>query len=417
LLRKNKKIERGISVLVNRRPNKIEDNSDLEEISNLVSSVGCEIAESLIFNIPNRRPFLGKGQLEKIQRLSKTIKADFVVFSESLNLRNILNIEKYVTCKVIDRTNLILDLFSQNARTAESKIQVERAQLSYTLPRLTRMWTHLSRQSGGIGVRGPGETQLESDKRQIWKRISFLEKKLKNIEKLSSERRKSRKNLIKIALVGYTNAGKSTFMNLATDANVLSEDRLFSTLDSTTKVFKILNQKVLLSDTVGFIKNLPPGLVASFRSTLAELNEADIIWHVVDSSRPDIEDQIKVTNEILGDLGVLDKQRWYLFNKTDLLSKDSKNGLAERENFYQISSINKTGIERLFKDLEKWIIQRSLKMKVFIPFCRQDMISKIYSEGYVLKEEAQEEGVFYTVIIPKNLLNYFKENDLALEKK
>ncbi len=417
MLQKNKKIERGISVLVNRRPNKIEDNSDLEEISNLVSSVGCEIVESLIFNIPNRRPFLGKGQLEKVESLSKFLKADFVVFSESLNLRNILNIEKYVTCKVIDRTNLILDLFSQNARTSESKIQVERAQLSYTLPRLTRMWTHLSRQSGGIGVRGPGETQLESDKREIWKRISFLEKKLKNIEKLSSERRKSRKSLIKIALVGYTNAGKSTFMNLITNANVLSEDRLFSTLDSTTKVFKIINQKVLLSDTVGFIKNLPPGLVASFRSTLAELNEADLIWHIVDSSRSDIKEQVKVTNEILEDLGVSDREMWYLFNKSDLLKKGPENDMLKKENSYEISSIKETGIKRLFEDLEKWIVQRSLRMKVFIPFDRQDLISKIYSRGHVLKEKVEEKGVFYTVIIPKNLLNYFKENDLALEKK
>tara|TARA_B100000029_G_scaffold514261_1_gene616403 strand:+ start:1680 stop:2933 length:1254 start_codon:yes stop_codon:yes gene_type:complete len=417
LLRKNTKIERGISVLVNRRPNKVEDNSDLEEISNLVSSVGCEIVESLIFNIPNKRPFLGKGQLEKIQNLANSIKADFVVFSESLNLRNILSIEKYVSCKVIDRTKLILDLFSQNARTAESKIQVERAQLSYTLPRLTRMWTHLSRQSGGIGVRGPGETQLESDKRQIWKRISFLDGKLKNIEKLSSERRKSRKDLVKIALVGYTNAGKSTFMNLATSANVLSEDRLFSTLDSTTKVFKILNQKILLSDTVGFIKNLPPGLVASFRSTLAELNEADLIWHVVDSSRCDIEEQVHVTNEILGDLGVLEKERWYLFNKIDLIEERRRNEFIKKENYYAISSMKKKGLKKLFSDLEKWVISRSAKIKIFIPFNRQDLISQIYSQGHVLKEQVKQDGVFYTIIIPKNLLNYFKENDLALEKK
>ncbi len=417
MLRKNTKIERGISVLVNRRPNKVEDNSDLEEISNLVSSVGCEIVESLIFNIPNKRPFLGKGQLEKIQNLANSIKADFVVFSESLNLRNILSIEKYVSCKVIDRTKLILDLFSQNARTAESKIQVERAQLSYTLPRLTRMWTHLSRQSGGIGVRGPGETQLESDKRQIWKRISFLDGKLKNIEKLSSERRKSRKDLVKIALVGYTNAGKSTFMNLATSANVLSEDRLFSTLDSTTKVFKILNQKILLSDTVGFIKNLPPGLVASFRSTLAELNEADLIWHVVDSSRCDIEEQVHVTNEILGDLGVLEKERWYLFNKIDLIEERRRNEFIKKENYYAISSMKKKGLKKLFSDLEKWVISRSAKIKIFIPFNRQDLISQIYSQGHVLKEQVKQDGVFYTIIIPKNLLNYFKENDLALEKK
>ena len=417
MLRKNTKIERGISVLVNRRPNKVEDNSDLEEISNLVSSVGCEIVESLIFNIPNKRPFLGKGQLEKIQNLANSIKADFVVFSESLNLRNILSIEKYVSCKVIDRTKLILDLFSQNARTAESKIQVERAQLSYTLPRLTRMWTHLSRQSGGIGVRGPGETQLESDKRQIWKRISFLDGKLKNIEKLSSERRKSRKDLVKIALVGYTNAGKSTFMNLATSANVLSEDRLFSTLDSTTKVFKILNQKILLSDTVGFIKNLPPGLVASFRSTLAELNEADLIWHVVDSSRCDIEEQVHVTNEILGDLGVLEKERWYLFNKIDLIQERRRNEFIKKENYYAISSMKKKGLKKLFSDLEKWVISRSAKIKIFIPFNRQDLISQIYSQGHVLKEQVKQDGVFYTIIIPKNLLNYFKENDLALEKK
>ncbi len=417
MFNKNKKIERGISVLVNRRPNKLEGSVEIEEISNLVSSVGGEVVESLIFNIPNKRPFLGKGQLQKIQRLAKSSNCDFVVFSESLNLRNILNIEKYVTCKVIDRTKLILDLFSQNARTAESKIQVERAQLSYTLPRLTRMWTHLSRQAGGIGVRGPGETQLESDKRQIRKRISILDKKLKNIEKLGVERRKSRKNLIKVALVGYTNAGKSTFMNLATSAGVLSEDRLFSTLDSTSKIFKILNQKVLLSDTVGFIKNLPPSLIASFRSTLSELNEADLIWHVVDSSRDDIESQIQVTNQILEDLNVSNKEKWYLFNKVDLVRDDLMLKFTESENVYCMSAKTKFGLSQIFDDLQKWIMKKLKKIRIFVPFDRDDLFKIIHAEGYILDQKLKNDGMVYTIIIPENLLNYFKQYVLALEKK
>tara|TARA_A100001037_G_scaffold132793_1_gene120456 strand:- start:704 stop:1957 length:1254 start_codon:yes stop_codon:yes gene_type:complete len=417
LFNKNKKIERGISVLVNRRPNKIEGNLEIEEISNLVNSVGGEIVESLIFNIPNKRPFLGKGQLQKIQRLAKSSNSDFVVFSESLNLRNILSIEKYVTCKVIDRTKLILDLFSQNARTAESKIQVERAQLSYTLPRLTRMWTHLSRQAGGIGVRGPGETQLESDKRQIRKRISVLDKKLTNIEKLGVERRKSRKNLIKVALVGYTNAGKSTFMNLATSAGVLSEDRLFSTLDSTSKIFKILNQKILLSDTVGFIKNLPPSLVASFRSTLSELNEADLIWHVVDSSREDIQSQIQVTNQILEDLNVSNKEKWYLLNKVDLVKDDSILKIIKGDNVHYMSAKTKYGLSQIFDNLEKWIMNRLERIRVFVPFDRDDLFKIIHAECYILDQELKNDGMVYTIVISENLLSYFKNYVLALEKR
>ena len=244
-----------------------------------------------------------------------------------------------------------------------------------------------------------------------------MDKKLKNIEKLGVERRKSRKNLIKVALVGYTNAGKSTFMNLATSAGVLSEDRLFSTLDSTSKIFKILNQKVLLSDTVGFIKNLPPSLIASFRSTLSELNEADLIWHVVDSSRDDIESQIQVTNQILEDLNVSNKEKWYLFNKVDLVRDDLMLKFTESENVYCMSAKTKFGLSQIFDDLQKWIMKKLKKIRIFVPFDRDDLFKIIHAEGYILDQKLKNDGMVYTIIIPENLLNYFKQYVLALEKK
>src|SRR5690606_17683212 len=239
------------------------------------------------------------------------------------------NIEKYFEIKVLDRSNLILDIFAKHAKTAQAKTQVELAQLQYLLPRLTRMWTHLERQKGGIGMRGPGETQIESDRRMILNKISLLKERLKNIDKQNETQRKNRGQLIRVSLVGYTNVGKCTIMNMISKSEVFAENKLFATLDTTVRKVVIDNIPFLLSDTVGFIRKLPHHLIECFKSTLDEVREADILIHVVDISHPNFEDQIYTVNETLKDLGTLDKPTITVFNKIDAYQSEQPQEITE----------------------------------------------------------------------------------------
>ena len=260
---------------------------------------------------------MGSGKLDEIKEYIKAEEIDMVVFDDELSPSQLRNIEKYFEIKVLDRSNLILDIFAKHAKTAQAKTQVELAQLQYLLPRLTRMWTHLERQRGGIGMRGPGESQIESDRRMILNKISLFKERLKQIDKQNETQRKNRGDMIRVALVGYTNVGKSTIMNMISKSDVLIENKLFATLDTTVRKVVIDNLPFLLSDTVGFIRKLPHHLVECFKSTLDEVREADVLIHVVDISHPYFEDHIRAVNETLKDIGAVDKPTITVFNKID----------------------------------------------------------------------------------------------------
>lgn len=267
---------------------------------------------------PDSRTFVGKGKLEEIKNYCAGKNIDLIIFDDELTGSQIINIEKEIGVKTIDRSDLILDIFARRARTAQAKTQVELAQYQYLLPRLKGMWKHLERQGGGIGTRGPGETEIETDRRIVKDKISLLRKKLEEIDKQSFTQRKERGELIRVALVGYTNVGKSTIMNILSKSDVFAENKLFATLDTTTRKVVFENTPFLLSDTVGFIRKLPHHLVESFKSTLDEVREADILLHVVDISHPQHEEQIAVVNKTLQELGAAEKPMLTIFNKMDL---------------------------------------------------------------------------------------------------
>jgi len=298
----------------------------LEELAFLVDTAGGIALKKFIQKLeyPDPRTYVGSGKLAEIQEWIESHKVDMVVFDDELTPSQIRNIERQLKCRIIDRSNLILDIFAKRAKTANSKTQVELAQYEYLLPRLTRRWTHLEKQRGGIGLRGPGEQEIETDRRHIRIRIAILKEKLKEIDKQKSTQRKHRRNMIRVALVGYTNVGKSTIMNLLSKSDLFAENKLFATLDTTVRKLVIDNQPFLLSDTVGFIRKLPHTLVDSFKSTLDEVREADILVHVADISHPDHEEQINVVKQTLTDIHASDKPVIMLFNKIDAYQFEEK---------------------------------------------------------------------------------------------
>jgi len=291
----------------------------LEELAFLVDTAGGVVKQVFTQKLshPDRATFVGTGKLDEIKAYVEAEEIDIVVFDDELSPSQLRNIERELKVKILDRSNLILDIFARRAKTAQAKTQVELAQLQYLLPRLTRMWTHLERQRGGIGMRGPGESQIESDRRMILNKIALLKERLKAIDKQAETQRKNRGQLIRVALVGYTNVGKSTIMNLISKSDVFAENKLFATLDTTVRKVVIENLPFLLSDTVGFIRKLPHHLVECFKSTLDEVREADVLLHVVDISHPSFEDHIRAVNETLKDLETLDKPTITVFNKID----------------------------------------------------------------------------------------------------
>lgn len=309
----------GIST-AQQRINKL--NEYLDELEFLVHTAGGEVRKRFTQNLQmaDSRTYVGKGKLEEIIEYVRAANINMVVFDDELSPSQLRNLEGELKVKVLDRTNLILDIFANRAKTSHAKTQVELAQYQYLLPRLTRMWTHLERQKGGIGMRGPGETEIETDRRIIRDRISLLKKRLVSIDKQMATQRKNRGKLIRIALVGYTNVGKSTIMNMLSKSEVFAENKLFATLDTTVRKTVIHNLPFLLADTVGFIRKLPHGLVESFKSTLDEVREADVLLHVVDISHPEFEDQIKIVNETLAEIECSNKPIIMIFNKIDAYS-------------------------------------------------------------------------------------------------
>ena len=291
----------------------------LDELAFLLETAGGLALKRVIQKLerPDTRTYVGSGKLDEIKEYKNALDVDFVVVDDELSPAQLRNLEKELECRILDRTTLILDIFAKRARTSTARTQVELAQLQYMLPRLTRMWTHLERQRGGIGMRGPGETQIETDRRLIKEKITLLKQQLEKINTQKTLQRKNRESLVRVALVGYTNVGKSTLMNILSKSDVLAENKLFATLDTTVRKVVVDNLPFLLTDTVGFIRKLPTQLVESFKSTLDEVVEADLLLHVVDLSHPDHEEQIAAVNRTLEEIGAADKPVIMVFNKID----------------------------------------------------------------------------------------------------
>ena len=352
----------------------------LDELEFLAETAGAIGVKKFIQKVdrPDSRTYIRSGKLLEIREYCEENEIEVVIFDDELSPTQLRNIERELNIRILDRTNLILDIFAQRAKTAYAKMQVELAQYQYLLPRLTRMWTHLERQKGGIGMRGPGETQIETDRRIIQDKIARLKEQLKKVDKQMASQRGNRGSLVRISLVGYTNVGKSTLMNLLAKSDVFAENKLFATLDTTVRKVVIENVPFLLSDTVGFIRKLPHQLVEAFKSTLDEVREADILMHVVDISHPNFEDHIRVVEETLRDIKAIDKPIFVVFNKIDAYRYEEydefslepkrqenytldefKNSWIAKENTpcIFISAREKIGIEKLRSDLYKMVAE------------------------------------------------------------
>ena len=336
----------------------------LNELSFLAETAGGVVSKKFIQRIdkPNPKTFIGSGKLLEIQVYCKKNDISSVIFDDELSPTQQLNLEKYLKAKIIDRTGLILDIFAQRAKTSYAKNQVELAQYQYLMPRLKGLWTHLERQKGGIGMRGPGETEIETDRRIVRDRISLLKKKLSNIDKQMSVQRGNRGSLVRVSLVGYTNVGKSTLMNLISKSDVFAENKLFATLDTTVRKMVIRNLPFLVTDTVGFIRKLPTQLIESFKSTLNEITESDLLLHIVDISHPNYEDHIDSVNEILGQIDCSNKPFILVFNKIDKLKNNSFGVTNKSKTEEYISAEKKINInelkEKIFHHVRKIHIKR-----------------------------------------------------------
>lgn len=412
---KNRPKERAILIALstgNYSRDQVEEH--LDELELLTDTAGADTVFKILQekNHPDPAFFIGKGKAEEIAQLIELNDIQLVIFDDDLNPTQVRNLEKMFERKVLDRSGLILDIFASHAKTREAKTQVELAQLQYMLPRLTRAWTHLSKQYGGIGTKGPGETQIETDRRIIRTRISKLKENLKRIEAQQITKSSSRKNFVNATLVGYTNAGKSTLLNLLTNAGVLAEDKLFATLDSTTRSFELdKNKKVLLSDTVGFIRKLPHNLVASFKTTLNVVKDADIILHVIDASHEFYDDQIKVVEETLKELSSSNKKQIKIFNKIDLL-KD-RHIIETLSNHYPdsifISAARGIGISKLIESLSNIFEQNFTPRQVKVKHANSKIISKIYELAEVINAEYDDDFVILDYRANSTIHNQIKK--------
>ncbi|MEM1054640.1 MAG: GTPase HflX [Bacteroidota bacterium] len=392
---------RETAVLVGvQTPDVTSDEMDeaLSELALLADTAGADTAAVVTQNLPRVKgsTYIGKGKVEELERVVRRKKADLVVFDDDLSPVQIRNLEKALSekdhpVKLVDRSGLILDIFARRARSSQAKAQVELAQLQYLRSRLTRAWTHLERQKGGIGMRGPGETQIETDRRLIGKRISVLKDQLERIDRQRTTQRKGRASETRIALVGYTNAGKSTLMNAVSDAGVLMEDRLFATLDATTRQIDLApNKPVLLSDTVGFIRKLPHALVESFKSTLDETREADVLLHVIDATHDNFEDHIAIVRQTLEDLGVTDKPTLLVFNKVDALEE---RGLlaALREQYGEdavfVSALRGIGLEELKERTLALVEADYSERTALLPMTEAKALAHLHRTAEILDED------------------------------
>ena len=385
----------------------------LHELARLTDTAGGEGVGSLVQRLdrPHPRYYLGEGKARSLAELVEEREANLVIFDEELSPAQGKNLEELIKVRVLDRSELILDIFATRARSSEARMQVELAQLEYLLPRLRRMWSHLSRIRGGIGLRGPGETQLETDRRLIGTRIGDLKRKLREVAKARAVQRKSRAGLFRVAFVGYTNAGKSSLLRALSGADLFVEDRLFATLDSATRSIDLGGgYEALATDTVGFIRKLPHHLIASFRSTLEESREADILLHVIDASHPDWEEQREVVLEVLDELALADQEKILVFNKMDRINDTECESLKQRIRSLEptpavfVSAHQPETLEALRETLRIRIRNRLSRVVIRIPVIDGQAIAAVYREGEVLDRVDEQLDVCLTARLPEGVL-------------
>ncbi len=391
----------------------------LEELHGLATTSGTQVVGELIQRRPSPEhgTYLGKGKVEELRLLVEKTNADVVIFDNELTPGQIRNIEKAVCAKVLDRTELILDIFAAGARTHEARLAVELAQLQYTLPRLKRMWTHLSRQAMGVGMRGPGEKQLEVDRRLAQKRIHDLKEELGKVESRRERQVASRKDAPTVSLVGYTNAGKSTLMNTLTEAGVQSADKLFATLDTRTRRWHLPSWgTVLLSDTVGFIRDLPHSLVASFKSTLEETRQADLLLHVADASSPDVFDQISAVYKVLGELGIEEKDALLVLNKIDAISSPAMlNRVLDRyPNAIPVSAKAAKGIDMLIESVGEALGREFLDLDLQVDPSDGRLLAYLAAKGEIVSQEFLPDVVRIRIKMPVAAMGPVRKSALSI---
>jgi GTP-binding protein HflX len=382
----------------------------MDELRELASSAGAEVVNTVTQKLekPTAPYYIGKGKAEQIKESFQDQRVTSVIFDNELSPAQGRNLESLLSRKVIDRTQLILDIFAQRARSREGRLQIELAQLQYLLPRLTRMWTHLSRQTGGIGTRGPGETQLEVDRRRVQERIAKIERELASVRKTRAVQREGRRRnqWPVVAVVGYTNAGKSTLLNLLTGADVVAENRLFATLDPTTRNLTLPNrQRVLLTDTVGFLRKLPHTLIESFKATLEEVTEADLLVHVVDLSHPRVDEHIEAVNAVTKELGAFGKQTLMVFNKIDAVeNRDLVDAYLQRfRGSVAISARSGEGVTKLVQALQDELASWRLHSRYRVPLSESDLIAEVHRIGHVLDVRYEADAAVITAHVPAQL--------------
>ena len=382
----------------------------LEELAELANSAGAEVVDTVTQKLqkPTAPYYIGKGKAEAIKDSLQDRQVTSVIFNDELSPAQGRNLENLLARKVLDRTQLILDIFAQRARSREGRLQIELAQLQYLLPRLTRMWHHLSRQTGGIGTRGPGETQLEVDRRRVQERIARLERELESVRKTRAVQRQGRKRhqWPVAAVVGYTNAGKSTLLNLLTGADLVAENRLFATLDPTTRSLLLPNkQRVLLTDTVGFLRKLPHTLIESFKATLEEVSEADLLIHIVDLSHSRVDEQMEAVDAVIKELDAFGKQTLIVFNKIDnLTDRELAETYVKRfPGSVAISARTGEGVDKLIQALQQALSSWRLRSRFRIPAHETALIAEIHRVGHVLELKYEGDWVLIVTHVPPNL--------------
>ncbi|MCK4409438.1 MAG: GTPase HflX [Candidatus Eisenbacteria sp.] len=383
-----------------------DEHESLDELAQLARTAGAVVVDRFLQNRTrlDGRTYIGSGMVERVKAAAEMHDANLLIFDDDLRPAQGREIEKATEIKVIDRTELILDIFARRARTKVARAQVELAQLEYELPRLRRLWDHLQRLGGGIGTRGPGETQLESDRRTVRVRIKILKKILKGVEIDRQEQRKRRSQMVRVALVGYTNAGKSTLMNALSGADVLTEDLLFATLDATTRKLELPGgHEALLTDTVGLIKKLPHDLVVSFHATLEEVADAGLLLHVVDVSRPRCERYMDLADAVLEDMGIEEKPTRLIFNKIDQV--DDRSGLERLGRVYPgalfTSAVKREGLEEIRRAICALVESKEEILSVTVPYGEGRLISTVYEMGEVLSKQDGEEALEMRVRVSK----------------
>lgn len=390
----------------------------LEELERLADTAGAVVTDILRQRLetPHPKYFIGEGKAHELKTTVHAAGADVVIFDEDLSPAQGKNLEDLLGVRVMDRTELILDIFATRARTNEAQMQVELAQLEYLLPRLKRMWTHLSRIRGGIGLRGPGETQLETDRRIISRRIADLRDKLETVAQRRATQRKGRSSEFQAALVGYTNAGKSSILRTLSGSKLFVENRLFATLDPATRqVYLPMGAKVLVSDTVGFIRKLPHDLVASFRATLEEALEADVLLHVIDASHPGWEEQKQVVEEVLGEIGLGQRPVLLVFNKIDQLTHPEEAALRQRVRALFatpsvfVSAMEENGMDELVGRLEDEVRAQRPEVHVVIPAADGEALATVYREGEVIRQEQRDTVIDLFARLPRPILGRLQQ--------